>query len=101
MNSSVELTENDISLVLRDKVAPLLHAHGGDVVLSRIVDKTVYVRFLGSCRFCPSASETIEKIVRAAICDSFGDPSIQVFLESGVSEELINEAKKILNKSKA
>lgn len=91
---------DDVATILHDQVSPLLRSHGGDVTLLRVVGNQVYVRFTGACRCCPAANDTLEHTIRHLLCTHYGDDSIEVILENGVSDDLIAEAKKILQKSK-
>ena len=62
----------------------------------KIEGDTVTVKFDGACAGCPSAAVTLEEIVATAIKEEL--PEIKnVRLSQGVSEDLINMAKKILN----
>lgn len=83
--------------VLKDKVNPLLEGHFGSAELSSIEDGTVYVRLCGACASCPSAQYTVEDIVKAEIISAL--PEIKdVVLDTRVSEDLLDMARKILNK---
>ncbi len=99
MSALQRLNIDEVAIILRDKVSPLLRSHGGDLALSKVSGNEVYVRFAGACRFCPSAYETVEKIVRSLLRDHFGDNDIEVILDNSVSDDLIAQAKKILHKS--
>src|SRR6202453_4878278 len=50
-----------------DQVRPYLGSHGGDVHLLDIVDDTVQLQFVGSCKSCPSSAVTLELAVEDAI----------------------------------
>jgi Fe-S cluster biogenesis protein NfuA len=50
-------------------IRPYLAAHGGDVELSRIDDGIVYVRLLGACQSCGSATETLRDQVANALLE--------------------------------
>ena len=55
------------------------------------------MRLTGACRTCPSAQYTIEDVVKEILCNEI--PEIKdVILDTSVSEDLIDMAKKILNK---
>lgn len=86
--------------MLRERISPLLRNHGGDLSLSRVKDKTIFIKFSGACRFCPAANETTEKIVQAMMREHFKDDNIDVVLENGVSNDLLEQAKNILRKPK-
>lgn len=93
------LLAEEVEPILRDKVSPLLRSHGGDLQLVKIDDRTIHVRFTGACRFCPAANETLEKVVQAALREHLETEDVYLCLESGVSEDLLNEAKRILRKN--
>ncbi len=50
-----------------DRVRPYLGSHGGDVDLVDITDDTVWLRFAGNCKSCPSSAVTLELAVEDAI----------------------------------
>jgi Fe-S cluster biogenesis protein NfuA len=55
----------------------------------------VKVKLTGACASCPSAQYTIEDIVKAIVMDEI--PEVKdVILDTSVSEDLIDMAKKIL-----
>ncbi|MDR3225844.1 MAG: NifU family protein [Clostridiales Family XIII bacterium] len=90
-------TEADIRRILAEKVNPTLASHYGAAELSGYEDGVVYVKFTGACSTCPSAQYTLEDVVRAEIMGALPDVS-DVILDLSVSEELLDFAKKILNK---
>jgi Fe/S biogenesis protein NfuA len=90
-------TEAAITKILAEKVNPLLASHYGAAELTGYEDGTAYVRFTGACATCPSAQYTLEEVVRAEITAALPDVK-DVSLDTGVSEDLIDFAKKILNK---
>jgi len=49
------------------KVRPHLESHGGNVELLDIHDGVVRLRLQGSCRSCPSSTETLTHAIEAAI----------------------------------
>jgi Fe-S cluster biogenesis protein NfuA len=52
-----------------DGVRPYLTSHGGDVDLVRIEDGVAYVRLLGACQSCGSATETLRDSVAEALLE--------------------------------
>ncbi len=89
-------TAAQVEAVLDEKIRPYLKQHNGDIKVVALFSETIKVKLLGQCSNCPSASaeneEFFEKELRAAF------PEIKhVLLETGVSDELIDEAKAILN----
>jgi Fe-S cluster biogenesis protein NfuA len=51
-------------------VRPYLTSHNGDVELVRIDDGVAYVRLLGACQSCGSATETLRDSVAQALLDN-------------------------------
>lgn len=92
-------SEAEIQEVLDRDVKPALLDHNGSVRLNAIrPDGTVVVEFLGSCRFCPAALDTLESLVGGALASSFPQSNLRVVLGSGVSDSLWNEAKRMMEK---
>lgn len=89
--------EERIKKVLEENVNPILEKHFGASELSAFEDGVVYVRMTGACGSCPSAQGTVEDIVKAEIMDRI--PEVKdVRLDTSVSDDLIDMAKRILNK---
>lgn len=89
--------ENQIKKVLKENVDPVLAEHYGGSVLTKLEDGVVYVRLTGACATCPAAQETIEDVVKSAILGNV-DGVEDVVLDDSVSEELLDIARKIMNK---
>ncbi|MDO4545849.1 MAG: NifU family protein [Bacillota bacterium] len=89
--------EEQIKKVLKDKVDPILAAHYGGAVLTRLEKDVAYVRLTGACASCPSAQQTIEDVVRAEVLQNVEGVK-DVILDTSVSEDLLDMARKILNK---
>jgi len=91
------MMKNKIEKILKEKVNPILEQHYGGAEFVEIKGNTLYIRMTGSCGGCPMSQDTIENIIEEKIKDEI--PEIQrVALYQGVSEEMIEMAKKILNK---
>lgn len=89
--------EEKIMDILRNKVRPELQNHGGDVEFCSYKDGVVELRMLGQCSGCPSAKFTNENVIEAALKE--GIPEIKrVELSSCYNEEMLDFARKILNK---
>ncbi|MFN7949770.1 MAG: NifU family protein [Blastocatellia bacterium] len=56
-----------------DKVRPYLNSHGGNVELLGIDDGTVSLRLVGSCRSCPSSTETLRQLIEEAVYEAAPD----------------------------
>ena len=89
-----------IKKVLVEKVDPVLAQHYGGAILTGLSeDMVVKVKLTGACASCPSAQYTIEDIVKAIVMDEI--PEVKdVILDTSVSEDLIDMAKKILRGEK-
>ena len=87
--------EEAVRKVLREQVDPVLAEHFGGSQLTRIEDGVAYVRLTGACASCPSAQETIEDIVKNFVCGGV-DGIRDVVLDTSVSEDLLDIARKIL-----
>lgn len=89
--------EEQIKKVLKDKVDPVLAAHYGGAVLTKYEDGVAVVRLTGSCTSCPSAQSTIEDVVKSILMENI-DGIKDVVLDTSVSEDLLDMARKILRK---
>lgn len=85
-----------IEQVLNEKVRPELALHGGDVEVLEFADGTVRVRLLGQCSACPSAYITTEQLIEAELTQAL-DEVRQVVLLQSVSDDLLDQARAILN----
>jgi Fe-S cluster biogenesis protein NfuA len=86
-----------IEQVLDERVRPLLQLHGGEIQVEEFDAEsgTLYFRLTGQCAGCPSADLTTETIVESELRAAI--PEIrQVVLDQQVSEELLEQARKIL-----
>lgn len=89
--------KDKITKVLKDKVDPILAAHYGGAILTKYEDGVAYVRLTGACASCPSAQQTIEDVVKSVVTGEL-DEVKDVILDTSVSEDLLDMARKILNK---
>ena len=89
--------EEQIRKVLEEKVDPILSEHFGGAQLTRIDDGVAYVKMTGACAGCPSAQDTLENVVKDFLMGAVPDLK-DVVLDTSVSEELLDMAKKILRK---
>jgi len=89
--------KDQIQKVLDEKVNPILEEHYGGAKLVEFKDGIVKVRLTGACSTCQSAQTTIEDVVKQIVmaeCEDVED----VVLDNSVSEDLLDMARKILNK---
>lgn len=85
-----------IEAVLAEKVRPSLQAHGGDIRIDHVVGRTLYVKLLGQCAGCPSADLTNETVVEAELTAALPELVEKVVVVQTVSDELWEQAKKLL-----
>ena len=94
---TVKGLEERIRKVLQEQVDPVLSEHFGGAQLTRIDGRVAYVKLTGACASCPSAQDTLENVVKDFVMG--GVPELEdVVLDTSVSEELLDMAKKILSR---
>jgi len=91
--------EEKIKGVLKEKVDPVLAEHYGGAVLTGFEDGVAFVRLTGQCASCPSAQSTIEEVVKTIVMENLPDVK-DVILDTSVSEDLLDMARKILRGEK-
>lgn len=89
-----------ISDIIEQKIRPVLQSHHGDIELVEVTsDGYVKVKLTGACAACPGAQQTLSEVVEANLREIC--PEIQgVIPVHQVSDDLINQALKILRKNK-
>ena len=85
-----------IEAVLDEKVRPSLRAHGGEIQVDRLEDDVLYVKLLGQCAGCPSADLTNETLVEAELVKALPELVKKVSVIQTVSDELWEQAKRLL-----
>ena len=85
-----------IEAVLDEKVRPLLRTHGGGVEIDHLEDKVLYVKMVGQCAGCPSADLTNETIVEAELVKALPELVKRAVIVQTVSDELWEQAKRLL-----
>ena len=89
--------EHKIRTILEEKVNPLLASHYGGAILVDFENDIAKVRLTGACSSCPSAQNTIEDLVKSIILEAL--PEVKdVVLDTSVSEDLLDMARRILHK---
>ena len=86
--------------VIEQKVRPVLTAHNGNIELIEVTsDGFVKVRLTGACATCHGAEQTMTEVVERAVREVY--PELKgVIAVHQVSDDLINQALKILRKDK-
>ena len=82
--------------VLDEKVRPALRAHGGEIEIDQLEDGVLYVKLLGQCAGCPSADLTNETLVEAELVQALPELVKKVSVIQTVSDELWEQAKRLL-----
>ena len=85
-----------IEAVLDEKVRPSLRAHGGEIEIDHLEDGVLYVKLLGQCAGCPSADLTNETLVEAELVKTLPELVKKVSVIQTVSDELWEQAKRLL-----
>ena len=85
-----------IEEVLDEKVRPSLRAHGGEIQVDHLEDGVLYVKLLGQCAGCPSADLTNETLVEAELVKALPEVVRKVSVIQTVSDELWEQAKRLL-----
>ena len=85
-----------IEEVLDRQVRPSLRAHGGEIQVDRLENKVLYVKLLGHCAGCPSADLTNETLVEAEVVKALPELVEKVAVIQTVSDELWEQAKRLL-----
>ena len=85
-----------IEEVLDKQVRPSLRAHGGEIQVDHLEDGVLYVKLLGQCAGCPSADLTNETLVEAELVKALPEVVKQVSVIQTVSDELWEQAKRLL-----
>ena len=85
-----------IEQALDEYARPILREHCGEVEVTRIQGDTVYVRLLGQCAGCPSADLTNETVVEAEVVKALPELVKKVVVVQTVSDELWEQAKRLL-----
>ena len=85
-----------IEAVLDEKVRPALRAHWGEIAADHLEDGVLYVKLLGQCAGCPSADLTNETLVEAELTADLPQLVRKVAVIQTVSDELWEQAKRLL-----
>lgn len=88
--------EEKIKSIIDNVINPKLAEHFGGAEFVEYKNNTVYVKMLGACGGCPSVQTTLETVILESIRSEVEEVE-QVAIVQGVSDELYDFAKKILN----
>lgn len=87
---------NKIEQVLDEYVRPKLAAHYGNVKVINFNDGVLEIKLEGQCSDCPSAKYTVEDLIEGELKKHVSEVKRVVLIE-GVSDDLIDFAKRLLN----
>lgn len=92
--------EQRIIEVIEQKVRPILSGHGGDIKFIEVTPEgEVAVQLRGACGSCPASQQTLKYVVESLLKETI--PEVKsVRAVTGVSDELIEQANKILRRSR-
>lgn len=90
--TDLERIEQALDLAVR----PALREHGGAIAIDHLEEGVLYVKMLGQCAGCPSADLTNETLVEAELVKAVPDLVQRVCVVQNVSDELWEQAKKLL-----
>ena len=85
-----------VEAVLDEKVRPSLRSHGGAIEVDRLENRVLYVKLLGQCAGCPSADLTNETLIEHELTAALPELVQKVVVVQTVSDELWEQAKRLL-----
>jgi Fe-S cluster biogenesis protein NfuA len=87
-----------VKQVIREKVRPVLRAHGGDLEFIKITDDNrLVIKLSGACSGCPASRITLEETVEVLLREVW--PELQgIDVDESVDKGLLEQAKAILAK---
>lgn len=89
-----------IEAALNENVRPYLRSHGGEIAAERFEDGVLYVKLLGQCAGCPAADLTAESVVEEELVKALPELVRKVAVVQTVSDELWEQAKRLLRDHK-
>jgi len=94
------MKKEKIQMIIDIEITPYLETHNGGVEILEFNEKInkLSLRLSGKCCTCSSALGTIENLIKRKIYSYFSD--IDIVVETGVSNELLEIAKKYLRENK-
>lgn len=90
-----------VRCVLRRRANDLLRSHSCQIELLSVTDMRVRIRFVGCCSRCLSADESLLEQIQETLRAELGLPALEVVVCSGVSQDLIEQAKYILGRPRS
>ena len=85
-----------IEAVLDEKVRPSLRAHCGELEIDHLEEGVLYIKLLGQCAGCPSADLTNETLIEHELTAALPELVQKVVVVQTVSDELWEQAKRLL-----
>lgn len=86
-----------LEIFLEQNIRPYLRSHGGDIKIINYSNENqiLNLRLAGQCSICPHSIGTNEIFIKRSIFENFSEIK-EIYIETGLSEELWTLAKKIL-----
>lgn len=88
--------DSRLEAVLEARVRPVVRAHGGDVRVKSLDGGVLVIDMVEGCAGCPSAQFYMEALVADSIAADVPEIT-DVRISAGVSDDLINQAKRLLS----
>lgn len=94
------MKKDRIQTIIKAEIIPYLETHNGGVEILNFNEMTnkLSLRLMGKCCTCSSALDTIENLIKKRI--HFYFPDMNIVVETGVSNEMLEIAKKYLRENK-
>lgn len=87
----------EIKKIVKENVNPVLAEHYGGAEVTNWEDGVVSIKMTGACGRCSGAQDTIETVVKDLVMANASEVK-DVVLDTSVPEDMVEFAKKILNK---
>jgi Fe-S cluster biogenesis protein NfuA len=88
---------DEIKNIVEENVNPVLSEHYGGAEVTGWKDGVVSIKMTGACGRCAAAQDTIESVVKGIVMSNAPDVK-DVILDTSVPQDMVDFAKKILNK---
>lgn len=90
-----------INKVLEEDIRPLLNEDGGDIEVIEYIEEQgiLKLRLRGQCSTCPQSHSTVDNLIKKTLNEKI--KSLQkIVVETGLSDEMMDLAKKFLTGGK-
>ena len=90
---------NNLEKFLDENVRPYLASHNGNIEILNFKNGVLKLKFLGACVNCSDSQETFDNKISKLLKEEFAEID-KIKIITGVSDNLIEHAKKILKQRK-